>query len=164
MLLCGKIVNTHGLRGEVKVLPYTDSADFFQNIKKVYQKDGTALTIVSYRPQKGALLFRFREIDTPEKAEALRNQELFVARKDAPPLPKGRFYIVDILGLTVVCDDGRVLGKVTEVLATGKNDVYVVKGEKEYLIPVIDEVVLDINPPAGQILIKPLKGLLDDED
>lgn len=164
MLLCGKVVNTHGLHGEVKVLPYTDSADFFKGIKKVFKKDGTPLTILSYRPQKGALLFRFREIDTVEKAETIRNQELFVSREDAPPLPDGRYYIVDILGLRVVCDDGRTLGKVTEVLQTGKNDVYVVRGEKEYLIPVIDEVVLDTDIAAGQILIKPLKGLLDDED
>ncbi len=164
MLLCGKIVNTHGLDGTVKVLPYTDAPSFFDTIKSVYLPDKTRLSLVGYRVQKGALLMRFREIDTVEKAEKLRNREIFVSREERPPLPDGRYYIVDILGLLVVCEDGRELGRVKDVLKTGSNDVYVVEGEKEYLIPVIDEVILEINPAKGRIYIKPLKGLLDDED
>ncbi|MDD6308230.1 MAG: ribosome maturation factor RimM [Clostridia bacterium] len=164
MLLCGKIVNTHGLGGEVKVLPYADHPSFFDSIHCLCLADGTRLTLQGYRPQKGALLFRFAEINTIEKAEALRGQALYVERQEAPPLPEGRFYIVDIIGLSVVTDTGRELGHVTEVLQTGSNDVYVVRGDKEYLIPVIDEVVLEVNPSAGLIRIKPLEGLLDDED
>ncbi len=164
MLLCGKIVNTHGLDGTVKLLPYTDAPSFFDTVKTVYLSDKTKLSLLKYRQQKGALLMRFREVDTVEKAEKLRNCEIFVSRADAMPLPEGRYYIADIIGLSVFCENGRALGKVTDVLQTGSNDVYVVKGDKEYLIPVIDEVILEINPADGRILIKPLKGLLDDED
>ena len=164
MLVCGKIVNTHGLRGEVKALYYTDSLDFFAKVKTIYPAGGQALPLSGYRPSRGAVLLRFRGVDTVEAAEALVGKEISVKREELPPLPEGRYYIADILGMTVVTDAGRVLGKVVDVFKTGANDVYTVRGEKEYLIPVIDEVVRATDLTARQITIKPLKGLLDDED
>ena len=164
MLECGKIVNTHGLRGEVKALYYTDSPDFFENVKHLYLADGRAFGLVSFRVNKGAVLLCLAGVDTVEKAEALVGETLSVAREELPPLPPGRYYIADILGMNVVTDEGRELGKVVDVFKTGSNDVYTVRGDKEYLIPVIDEVVLTTNIENRLITIKPLKGLLDDED
>ncbi len=164
MLVCGKIVNTHGLRGEVKALYYTDSPDFFAQVKTIYLATGKALPLLGYRLSRGAVLLRFRGVDTVEAAEALVGKEISVKRDELPPLPEGRYYIADILGMTVVTDAGQVLGKVVDVFKTGANDVYTVRGEKEYLIPVIDEVVLSTDLSARQITIKPLKGLLEDED
>lgn len=164
MLLCGKIVNTHGLRGEVKALYYTDGPDFFKNVKNIYLSSGQALALLGYRTSRGAVLLKLRGVDTVEEAEKLVGMEISVSRADLPPLPEGRFYIADILGMTVVTDEGRNLGKVVDVFKTGANDVYTVRGDKEYLIPVIDEVVLSTDLTARQITIKPLKGLLDDED
>ncbi len=164
MLTCGKIVNTHGLRGEVKALYYTDGPEFFDTVKTLHLSSGQALGLAGWRVNKGAVLLRLSGIDTVEAAEKLVGQELSVSRKDLPPLPEGRYYIADILGMEVVTDEGRVLGKVTDVFKTGSNDVYTVQGDREYLIPVIDEVVLSTDLDARRITIKPLKGLLDDED
>lgn len=164
LLECGKIVNTHGLRGEVKALYYTDSPAFFENVKHLYLADGRAFGLVSFRVNKGAVLLCLAGVDTVEKAETLVGETLFVAREELPPLPPGRYYIADILGMNVVTDEGRELGKVVDVFKTGSNDVYTVRGDKEYLIPVIDEVVLTTNIENRLITIKPLKGLLDDED
>ena len=165
-LLCGKIVNTHGVHGEVKLFIYADGPEFFEEQKRLYTKNGEILNILSMRPHKGSLIVKFLEIDTMEKAESIKNCELYLDREDAPPLPGGRYYIVDIIGLRVVTDDGRVLGKITDVITTGSNDVYTVLGEdkKEYLIPVIDEVVLKFDMEKGEVLIHPLKGLFDDEN
>jgi len=164
LLVCGKIVNTHGLRGEVKALYYTDGPDFFENVKKLYLSTGKEYRLVSWRVSKGAVLLRLDTVDSVEKAEALVGKEISVSRSDLPPLPEGRYYIADILGMTVVTDEGRDLGRVVDVFKTGANDVYSVRGDKEYLIPVIDEVVLSTSLEEKRITIKPLKGLLDDED
>ncbi|MBQ7032115.1 MAG: 16S rRNA processing protein RimM [Clostridia bacterium] len=164
MLVCGKIVNTHGLRGEVRALYYTDGPDFFENVKKLYLSTGKEYRLVSWRVSKGAVLLRLDTVDSVEKAEALVGKEISVSRRDLPPLPEGRYYIADILGMTVVTDEGRDLGRVVDVFKTGANDVYSVRGDKEYLIPVIDEVVLSTSLEEKRITIKPLKGLLDDED
>ena len=164
MLECGKIVNTHGLRGEVKALYYTDGPAFFDTVKRVHLSSGKSLTLSSWRQNKGAVLLKFKEISSVEEAEALVGQTMSVLRKDLPPLPEGRYYIADILGMEVVTDEGRMLGKVTDVFKTGSNDVYTVQGDREYLIPVIDEVVISTDLAARTITIKPLKGLLDDED
>jgi len=166
MLLCGKIVNTHGISGEVKALYYADSPSFFDKIKEFTLKDKSKLSVSYIKPHKGSILIKFKGIDSFDDAEKLKNEELFVPREKAEKLPEGRYYIVDILGLSVITDTGRNLGKVIDVFKTGSNDVYTVKDEngKEYLIPVIDEVILDTDIKGGRILIKPLKGLLDDED
>lgn len=164
MLECGKIVNTHGLRGEVKALYYTDGPAFFDTVKRVHLSSGKSLTLSSWRQNKGAVLLKFKEIGSVEEAEALVGKTMSVSRADLPPLPEGRYYIADILGMEVVTDEGRNLGKVTDVFKTGSNDVYTVQGDREYLIPVIDEVVLSTDLALRTITIKPLKGLLDDED
>lgn len=165
MLHCAKIVNTHGLSGEVKALIYADDPSFFDVVKKVYLKDGTVLSLSYTRPHKGSLLMKFKEINDVTKAETLKGADIYVKREDAGDLPEGRYYVVDIIGLEVYTDSGRLLGKVADVFKTGSNDVYTVKGEgREYLIPVIDEVVLETDIKGGRITIKPLKGLIDDED
>ncbi len=164
LLVCGKIVNTHGLRGEVKALFYTDGPEFFDTVKTLHLSSGQKVELRSYRQNKGAVLLKFCGIDTVEEAEKLVGMELSVSRADLPPLPEGRYYIADILGMNVITDEGRELGKVVDVFKTGSNDVYTVRGDKEYLIPVIDEVILSTNVQGRLLTIKPLKGLLDDED
>lgn len=165
MLHCAKIVNTHGLSGEVKALIYADDPSFFDSVKKVYLKNGESLTIKSVRPQKGSLLMKFKEITDVNMAEKYKGADIYVKRDETPALPEGRYYIVDILGLEVYTDVGRCLGKVTDVFKTGSNDVYTVKGDtREYLIPVIDEVILETDIKGGRITVKPMKGLIDDED
>lgn len=167
MLHCGKIVNTHGVRGDVKALYFTDSADFFDVIDKVYLKDGTALKVEFSKPHKGALIMHFSTVDTIEDAEKLRGQDLFVPRDKAPKPENGRYYISDILGLTAKTEDGEILGTLSDVFSTGSNDVYVIKQRgngRDILVPAIDEVVLKIDLEEKTILVNPLKGLIDDEN
>ena len=164
LLECGKIVNTHGLRGEVKALYYTNGPAFFDTVKKLHLSGGKSLTLSAWRQSKGAVLLKFKEITSVDEAEAVVGQTISVSRADLPPLPEGRYYIADILGMAVITDEGRALGKVVDVFKTGSNDVYTVQGDKEYLIPVIDEVILSTDLAKREIIIKPLKGLLDDED
>lgn len=166
MLHCGKIVNTHGISGEIKMLYYADSPDFFSNVKKLYLKNGEELKVKSVKPHKGALILRTDGIDSIEKAEKLKNMDVYIKREDAPPLPVGRYYIKDIIGLYVYLDNRSLLGKVSDVFATGSNDVYDVLNEngKHFYIPVIDEVVKNIDIKGGRIDITPIEGLIDDAD
>jgi 16S rRNA processing protein RimM len=165
-LLCAKVTRTHGVRGEVKLIMFADGPEFFDGLKRLYSKDGTAYDILSLHEHKGMLIASFEGIDTIEKAEKIKNTELYADRGDLKPLPDGRYYIADIIGLKVITDEGRFLGEIVDVLKTGSNDVYTVKAEsgKEHLIPVTDEVVLDIDIEKGEVLVHLLKGLIDDED
>lgn len=164
MLLCAKIVNTHGVMGEMKAICLADSPAFFKKIKTLYI-DNKPYTLKGLKEHKGNLLLRLLEIDSMDKAELLKGKDVYVKREDAPPLPKGRHYIVDLIGLSVMKEDGEI-GKITDVFQTGSNDVYEVKSEngKKYYIPVIDDVVKEIDVEGGCVKIVPLKGLLDDED
>jgi 16S rRNA processing protein RimM len=163
MLHCAKIVNTHGVMGEMKAICLADSPAFFKKIKTVYV-DNKPYSLKGVKEHKGNLLIRFEEIDNMTKAEALKGKDVFVKREEAPKLPKGRYYIVDLIGLKVLKDDGSEIGEITDVFATGSNDVYEVTGKKKYYIPVIDDVVKEIDIEGGKVIITPLKGLLDDED
>lgn len=165
MLHCAKIVNTHGVMGEMKAICLADSPAFFKKIKTLYI-NGKPFTLKGLKEHKGNLLLRFAEVDNMDKAEALKGKDVFVKREDAPPLPKGRYYIVDLIGVEVFKDNGEKIGEISDVFSTGSNDVYEVFGadKKEYYIPVIDDVVKDINIKEKKVIITPIKGLLDDED
>ncbi|MBE6794003.1 MAG: 16S rRNA processing protein RimM [Ruminococcaceae bacterium] len=162
----GKIVGTHGVRGELRVECWCDSPQFMANFKTLYFNEGLDKIQVQSRPHKNIALVKIKGVDTVEQADLLRGRVLYVNRKDIK-LPKGTNFIQDIIGLEVVDVDTKVVyGKVTEVIKTGANDVYEVKDEnaKAYYIPVIKDVVVETNPKKGVVLIKPMKGIFDDED
>ena len=162
----GKIVGTHGVRGELRVECWCDSPQFFSSFKKLYFNEGADKIDVTSRPHKNIALMKIKGVDTVEQADLLRGRVLYVNRKDIK-LPKGTNFIQDIIGLEVTdVDTDVVYGKVTEVIKTGANDVYEVKGAdgKAYYIPVIKDVVIETNPKKGKVLIKPMKGIFDDED
>ena len=162
----GKIVGTHGVRGELRVECWCDSPQFFSSFKKLYFNEGADKIDVTSRPHKNIALMKIKGVDTVEQADLLRGRVLYVDRKDIK-LPKGTNFIQDIIGLEVTdVDTDVVYGKVTEVIKTGANDVYEVKGAdgKAYYIPVIKDVVIETNPKKGKVLIKPMKGIFDDED
>lgn len=162
----GKIVGTHGVRGELRAECWCDSPDFFASFKKLYFYEGKEKVEVKSRPHKNIALVKIFGVDTVEAADLLRGRVLYVKRSDIR-LPKGTNFIQDIIGLDVIdADNGTNYGKVTEVLKTGANDVYEVKGEdgKAYYVPVIKEVVVETNPQKGRVLLRPMKGIFDDED
>ncbi len=164
MLEAGKIVNTHGLRGEVKVVPWTDYPDDFENIDYVYVKKKTGeekLHISSIKYQKNNLIIKFKEIKDINEAELYKNLVLYVEREMLGELPEGVYYIADLLGSKVVTADGGEIGIIADVFNTGANDIYDVKreGKKNMLIPVIDEVVKNIDIENKIITIEMMEGL-----
>lgn len=163
----GKIVNTHGLGGVVKVMPWCDSAEFLCEFETLYRgKAHTPLQIERAAVQKNMALIKFAGVDTPEAADALRNTILYMNREDVE-LDDDTYFIQDLLGMRVVdADNGREYGKLHDVLQTGANDVYEVESPegKMLLVPVIPEVVLKIDAETDTITIRPLKGLFDDAD
>lgn len=162
----GKVVSTHGLRGELRVDPWCDSPQFLCQFKTLYLKKGETKLSVSSRPHKTIAIVKAKGIDTIEEAEKLRGRILYINRSDARLAP-GEYFIQDLMGLDVIdIDTSKSYGKITDVLKTGANDVYQVTDEKkkDYLIPVIDDVVKEIDINCGKVLIKPLKGIFDDED
>ena len=162
----GKVVSTHGLRGELRVDPWCDSPQFLCQFKTLYLKKGETKLSVSSRPHKTIAIVKAKGIDTIEEAEKLRGRVLYINRSDARLAP-GEYFIQDLMGLDVIdIDTSKSYGKITDVLKTGANDGYQVTDEKkkDYLIPVIDDVVKEIDINGGKVLIKPLKGIFDDED
>lgn len=163
LLEVGRIVNTHGLRGEVKVVPWTDYAETFEDIKTLYLDDGRTLTIRNIKYQKANIILKFAEIDHIDEAEKLKNRIVSAQREALGELPEGVHYIADIIGLKVVDEEGNHIGEITDVFPTGANDVYEVKreGEKPLLLPVIDSVIRNIDIDAGKVTVHIIDGLLD---
>ncbi len=165
----GKIVTTHGLRGEFKVYPWCDSPEELTGYKTLYlaEKDGyRPMKVLRARTQQRMALLQLEGVDTVEKANALRGKIIYADRDDIP-LAEGEHLIQDIIGLEVFdADSGEKYGEVCQVSKTGANDVYHIKfaDGSEKLIPVIPSVVISIDVEGGRIGIRPLKGLFDDED
>ena len=161
----GQIVNTFGIKGEVKVTPFTDDISRFDDLKKVYvktRKDEKLYKVEGARYHKNMVLVKFKGIDKVEEAETLRNSYLEVDRENAIDLQEGEYFIADLLGLEVITDEGNTLGKLEDIFNTGSNDIYVVKDElgKQILLPAISEVIKEINLEEKKILVHLLEGLI----
>ena len=163
----GKIVNIHGLGGVVKIMPWCDSAEFLCDFETLYRgKQHIPMEIERASVQKNMALVKFKGVDTPEAANALRNAVLYMDRDDVE-LEEGTFFIQDLIGMTVKdADTGKVYGRLRDVLQTGANDVYEIETPegKTLLAPVIPDVVIAQDFETDTITIRPLKGLFDDAD
>ena len=164
----GKIVSTHGLKGDVKVEPWCDDGNFLCEFKTLYLDDNGVekIDVSSAKVHKNIVLMKFFEIDSIEQAELLRGKVLFMDR-DEINLPSGKYFIQDILGLNVFdVDTNFCYGKVTDVLKTGANDVYQITdaANKDYLIPVIKDVICEVDIDNNLMKSRPLKGIFDDEN
>ena len=162
----GKIVGTHGIRGEVRIEPWADSPAFLSAFKTLYldERGETAIKVRS-RPHKNITLCKIEGVDTIEDAERLRGKIVYINRDDVC-LDEGVHFVQDLIGLEVRdFDSGALYGTLTDVLRTGANDVYeITRDGKHYLAPVIDEVVREINIEEGVVRITPMKGIFDDAD
>lgn len=150
----GKIVNTIGLKGEVKVYPYIDD---FTDIKFVYVNN-TRMEIERIRNKKTVVAIKFKEVNSIDEAEELRNVIIELDDEDAPELEEGKYYIKDLIGFEVITDEGKVLGKLDDIFNTGANDIYQVG---KILLPGIDEVIKEIDTENKKITVHIIKGLLD---
>ena len=161
----GQIVNTFGIKGMVKVVPFTDDINRFDELEKVYivnKKIRKEYEIEQVKYHKNMILIKFKGIEKVEEAENFRNCYLEIDRKDAKPLEKDTYYIVDLIGLKVYTDEGDYLGKLDDIYNTGSNDIYVVKDElgKQFLLPAIEDVIKKIDLENKKIIVHLLKGLV----
>lgn len=162
----GKIINTHGVRGHVKVMPFTDYPERFRKMKSVFlqKRNGnvTEYAIEEVKYVKNTVLLKLQGVNDMDAAQLLKDSLLVVERKDAVKLPKDTYYIFDLIDCKVY-EQEEYLGIVTDVLETGSNDVYVVKdeNEKELLIPALGWVVLSVDIANKKIQVQLPKGLRD---
>lgn len=152
-LVIGKVLRPHGIRGELRLEIHTDTPHHLRDVATVYLgQEHRAYTLSSFRLHSGVLLVTLAEVPDRNEAELLRGVEVAVKLEDATPLKDGEFYHHQIVGLKVVTDEGEELGSVVEIITTGANDVYVVRGEKEVLLPAIKSVILKIDPPTHMVV------------
>lgn len=165
LLRVGVISNTHGIKGEVKVFPTTDDKKRFQQLKEVLlelEEKTISLEIEQVRFFKQFVLLKFRGIDSIDDVLPYKGKDLLITREDAVPLEEGEYFIYDLIGLTVVTEEGETLGVLQEILTTAANDVYVVAREegKELLLPAIEECIKEIHIEEKKIIAHLMKGLV----
>ena len=160
----GQIVNTKGLKGEVKLNSFAEDNSIFEKLPNVFLKQKNGLIkkyIEKVGYHKNQVILKFKDCNSVEEAELLRNLCLFVKREDLGELPEGVYYIADLIGVMVYTDENEYLGKVQDIYSTGANDIYVVKDEKgrQKLLPGIDEVIKIINLKESKIIVHLMEGL-----
>ena len=155
----GQIVTTHGVRGEMKVLPWADGPDFLLEFDRV-RIEGKDYRVESCRVQKSCNLLKLEGIDTMEAAQAMHGKTLQIYREDTDP---DIIFAAELIGMDVFHDDAQI-GKITEVLDYPGNKVYVVKGEKNYMIPAVKAFILSTDMDANRMEVKLIEGMASDEN
>lgn len=162
----GQIVGTHGVRGTMRVKPWSDDSDFLSDFKRVYLDKGeTELKVSSAKAHGNVTLLDIKGVDSIEKAEGLRGKVLMVNRDDIA-LPEGRYFVDELIGCVVTdADTGENLGTITDVSKTGANDVWhITRDNTEYLVPAIPSVIVSVDVEKEAAVLRPLKGIFDDEN
>ena len=153
----GKVVNTHGVKGEVKIQVWLDSPEFLKKFKTVYI-DNKAVKLVSGRVHKGFLIAVLDGVDDVNAAMSLKNKTVFIDRKDAK-LPKGAYFLQDIIGAAVVTEDGESVGTLEDIVEAPAWQIYVVKGETEHLIPAVDEFIVKVDAENAVVTVRLIEGM-----
>ena len=167
-LEAGKIVGTHGLKGELRVQSWCRSMREFCGIRRFFPDSGGTkpIRVVAARVHKNIIILKLEGITTVEQADVLRDTVLYIARSDVS-LADGEHFIQDLIGIRAVDHDtGFVYGTVTDVFNSGASDIYEItsSAQKKYLVPVVDGIVIDIVPEEGYVSLRPIKGLFEDAD
>lgn len=162
----GVITSTHGIKGEVKVFPTTDSVDRFKKLKKVILDTGREridLEIEGVKFFKQFAILKFEGIDSINDIEKYKGKNLLVPRADAVKLDKDEYFIADLINITVIDEQENMIGTLTDVLETGANDVYVIETQekKEILLPAIKDCIIDIDIEKMKMKVHIMEGLLD---
>ena len=156
LIIIGKITGPQGVRGEVRVMPLTDFPERFKDLKIALLDDGKRLPVESVRYHQQVILLKFAGLDDRNSIEHLRGKLIQIERKDLVPLPEGHYHVFDIIGLSVYNEEEECLGKISDVLQTGSNDVYIVEQQNKQplLIPGLKSVVLHVDSPGGKMTVK----------
>lgn len=153
----GRIVNTHGVAGEVKIEVWLDSPQFLKSFKRCFI-DRREVKLLSARVHKSFLIVKLEGVEDVNAAMALKGRTVFIDRADAR-LPKGAFFLQDIIGASVVDESGSEIGKLVDVMETPASNVYVVKGEREHLIPAVPEFIMSTDADNGIITVHLIEGM-----
>jgi len=154
----GRIVNTHGIKGEVKIESWCDTPDVLAGLKVLYM-DGKPCKIRSARVHKNCVVAFLEGVDNVDTAMTLKGKIIYLDRNDIA-LPEGQVFMADLIGLKVVDDDsGEELGRLTDVLSPSIQKVYVVRGERDIMIPAVDEFIREINVEAGYVRVHLIEGM-----
>jgi len=158
LIEAGRIVNTHGVQGEVKIEVWLDSPQFMKSFRRLVLDSGEELKVLGARAHKGFLIARLEGVEDVNAAMRLKGKTVSVRREDAA-LPKGAFFLQDIIGARVVDEGGKEIGTLTEVMETPASNIYVVKGETEHLIPAVPEFIKKTDADAGLITVRLIEGM-----
>lgn len=166
LILIGKVAATHGVRGQLRVVTYSGNIDSVRVKRSVIMKSLNGETeiaeIAASAVHGKKILITLQAYEDVNQVQHLVGREIYVEREQLPELDEGEYYWSDLIGLKVITTQGESLGEIYDIMATGSNDVYLVRGnEKEYLIPAIEDVVLNVNLEAGVMTVSPLEGLLE---
>lgn len=161
-LEAGEVVSTHGIQGEIKILPWADAPEFLLQFDTFYL-NGKPYEVVSSRVHKTCVLAKLGGVDTPEAATLLRGQRVSIDRTKVR-LPRGTVFIADLIGCAVLDDDGNEIGKIADVLTMPSSDVYVVKGAHSYMIPAVREFVREIDVENRLVRVHLIEGMATDEN
>jgi 16S rRNA processing protein RimM len=153
----GEIVNTHGVRGEIKIVPWADSADFLRGFRTFYI-DGAAYRVLRSSVHKGCLLAALEGVSDMDAASALKGKIVQIARAEAR-LPAGSYFLSDLLGARVVTEDGEAVGTLEDIIENPTQRVYVVRGETEHLIPAVPAFIRGVDPEAGVVTVHLIEGM-----
>ena len=161
----GQIVNSYGIKGFFKVVPFTDDITRFDDLRYIYIEKNKKLEkkeIEEVKYHKNLVLLKIKGIDDINDTEQYKNCYLKIDRKDAVQLPEDTYFIKDLMGIEVYTKEGELLGNIVDIFPTGSNDVYVVKDElgKQILLPAIGEVIDSVDVEARKIIVKLIPGLI----
>ena len=163
----GKIVGTHGVKGMVRIQPWSDTPEFICDFEKFYldDKGENSIKVISASPHGNVVIAKLDGVNSIEGAERYRNKVIFIDRNDVD-LPEDRYFINDLIGCNVFdADSNELLGILNDISATGANDVWhITKDGKEHLVPAIDEVIISVDIDNEKIILRPMKGIFDDEN
>lgn len=153
----GRIVNTHGVRGEVKIQVWLDSPEFMRRFKTLYI-DSKPVRLVSARAHKGFLIAQLEGTEDINAAMSLKNRTVYIDRADAP-LKKGEYFLCDIIGARVETEDGTFVGTLEDILETPASSVYIVRGDAEHMIPAVPEFILNTDAENGVVTVHLIEGM-----
>lgn len=161
----GQIVNSYGIKGFFKVVPFTDDITRFDNLKNIYIEKNKKLEnkeIEEVKYHKNLVLLKIKGIDDINDTEQYKNCYLKIDRKDAVKLPEDTYFINDLIGIDVFTEEEEFLGNIVDIFPTGSNDVYVIKDElgKQILLPAIKEVIKEVDVISKKMIVKLISGLI----
>lgn len=167
--LIGRVVKPHGVKGKINVEYFGEGLDNFLLYKEIYIKDQNgqlkSYEVIQANPKPPRIILHLKGINRIEEAVNLKGKEIFIKREDLPLLNEGEYYWVDLIGMIVKTERGKIIGKIKSILPTGANDVIIIEGKrKEIFLPAIEDVIKRVDLENRVMEVKRMEGLWEDSD